>query len=141
MATKPAAIPIAGPEPGVVARRIDLDAYNEMVACGALEGRRIELLHGAIEQMSPKPPAHVVVVTRLMRHFATATQWWTQVQDPIEVPPNSEPEPDLAVFAGEPPAGKHHHTALLVVEVAVSSQLTDRNVKPGLYAQAAIPTY
>lgn len=76
-----------------------------------------------------------------MRHFAAAPRWWTQVQGPLEVRPDSEPEPDLAVYAKEPPPGQHHRTALLVIEVAVSSQTIDRNVKATKYAAAGIPTY
>lgn len=121
--------------------RLDLEAYNRIVASGALDGQRVELLQGLIVEMSPSSPEHVLAVTRLMRHFARAPQWWVQVQDPIEVAPDSEPEPDLAVYEQAPPAGKHQRTALLVVEVAVSSHMVDRNVKAHEYARAAIPTY
>jgi Uma2 family endonuclease len=121
--------------------RIDVETYNRMVACGALEGRRVELLEGLIVEMSPISPAHNLVVARLMRHFAAAPRWWTHVQSSIEVPPNAEPEPDLAVFAQEPSPRRHPTTALLAVEVAVSSHMIDRNVKAKLYAQAGIPTY
>lgn len=121
--------------------RLDVEAYNRIVASGALDGQRVELLQGLIVEMSPKSPEHVLVVTRLMRHFARAPQWWLQVQDPIEVAPNSELEPDLAIYAQAPPAGTHQRTALLVVEVAVSSHMVDRNMKAHEYARAAIPTY
>jgi Uma2 family endonuclease len=121
--------------------RIDVETYDRMVACGALEGQRVELLEGLIVEMSPLSPAHNAVVTRLMRHFAAAPRWWTQVQSSIEVPPNAEPEPDLAVFAQEPSPKHHPITALLAIEVAVSSHMIDRNVKAKLYAQAGIPTY
>jgi len=121
--------------------RIDVDTYNRMVACGALEGQRVELLEGLIVEMSPLSPAHNAVVARLMRHFAAAPRWWMQVQSSIEVPPNAEPEPDLAVFAQEPSPKHHPTTALLAIEVAVSSHMIDRNVKAKLYARAGIPTY
>ncbi|MHB1467598.1 MAG: Uma2 family endonuclease [Solirubrobacteraceae bacterium] len=121
--------------------RLDIETYNRIVASGALEGERVELLDGVLVQMSPQSPAHSVVVTKLMRHFAAIPSWWAQVQMPLEVHPASEPEPDLAVYAQAPPPGQHHRTALLVVEVAVSSQLIDRNVKTAKYASAAVPTY
>ncbi len=133
MAAKPAtALPI---------HRLDVETYNQMVASGALEGQPVELLEGLIVEMSPKSRSHVAVVTRLMRHFAAVPRWWTQVQDPIEVPPSSEPEPDLAVFADEPSPSRHPQTALLVVEVAVSSHAIDRGLKAKLYAAAGIPVY
>jgi Uma2 family endonuclease len=131
----------ATPASALPIHRLDVDTYNRMVASGALEGQRVELLEGLIVEMSPKSPAHTIVVTKLMRHFAPAPRWWTQVQDPIEVRPDSEPEPDLIVAAHKPPPGQHLRTALLVVEVAVSSQRIDRGVKAALYARAGIPTY
>lgn len=121
--------------------RIDVATYDRMVECGALEGQRVELLDGLIVEMSPISPEHNAVVTRLMRHFAAAPRWWTQVQSSIAVPPNAEPAPDLAVFANAPSPKHHATTALLAIEVAVSSHMIDRNVKAKLYAQAGIPAY
>ncbi len=121
--------------------RIDVDTYNRMVLSGALEGLHIELLDGLLVEMSPISPAHTVVVTLLMRHFATAPQWWTQVQSPVEVRPRSEPEPDLLVAAHRPPPGEHLRSALLAIEVAVSSHHADRGRKATLFSEAGIPSY
>ncbi len=121
--------------------RLDVDTYNAIVASGALEGERVELLDGVLVEMSPQSPAHFLVITRLMRHFAAAPRWWTGVQGPLEVRPDSEPEPDLAIHEGPPPPGEHHRTALLAIEVSVSTQLIDRNVKGAMYARAGIPAY
>jgi Uma2 family endonuclease len=121
--------------------RIDVDTYNRMVLTGALEGLHIELLDGLLVEMSPISPAHTVVVTLLMRHFAAAFRWWTQVQSPVEIRPSSEPEPDLLVAAHRPPPGQHLRGALIAIEVAVSSHRADRGRKAALYAQAAIPSY
>jgi Uma2 family endonuclease len=126
---------------GDAIHRLDVDTYNRMVLTGALEGLRIELLDGLLVEMSPISPAHTMVVTMLMRHFAAAPRWWTQVQSPVEIRPRSEPEPDLLVAAHRPPPGQHLRKALLAIEVAVSSQRTDRGRKVALYAQAGIPTY
>ena len=60
---------------------------------------------------------------------------------PLEVPPDSVPEPDLALIESEPSPDRHPRTALLVVEVAVSSHAIDRTVKAGLYARASVPIY
>ncbi|MGA9877089.1 MAG: Uma2 family endonuclease [Solirubrobacteraceae bacterium] len=121
--------------------QLDVDTYNRMVLTGALDGLHIELLDGLLVEMSPISPAHTAVVTRLMRHFATAPRWWTQVQSPLEVRPQSEPEPDLLIAAQEPPPGEHLRGALLAIEVAVSSHRADRGRKVALYARAGIPTY
>jgi len=121
--------------------RLDVETYNRMVASGALDDERVELLDGVLVDVSPASPAHTTVVTRLMRHFAAEPRWWTRVQCPLEIPPRAEPEPDLAVLAEEPPSDRHPRTALLVVEVAVSSYMIDRNVKGPQYAHAGIPVY
>jgi Uma2 family endonuclease len=133
MATQPA-IPLP-------VHRLDVETYNRMVASGALEDQRVELLDGVLVDMSPHSPPHSIVITRLMRHFVAAPRWWTQVQLSIEVPPDCEPEPDLAIFAHEPSPRHHPRTALLVVEVAVSSHTIDQGVKAAVYARAGIPTY
>jgi Uma2 family endonuclease len=121
--------------------RLDLDTYNQIVASGALEGQRVELLDGVLVQMSPPSPAHSIVIERLTRHFASVQRWWTRVQLPLETPPDSEPQPDLMISAEQSSPNRHPRTAALAIEVAVSSQLVDRNVKAVKYALSAIPIY
>jgi Uma2 family endonuclease len=112
-----------------------------MVSLGALEGEPVELLEGLlVEVMSPQSPDHAAVIEELERHLASAKAR-LRTQLPLEVLPDSEPEPDLALLAEKPPPGRHPRTALLVVEVAVSSHEADRGVKAELYATAGVPTY
>lgn len=112
-----------------------------MVSSGALEGKPVELLEGLlVEVMSPQSTQHAAVIERLTRHLGRA-QAWLRVQLPLEVPPDSEPEPDLALVEGEPVLDRHPRTALLVVEVSFSSPRIDRGVKAELYARAGVPTY
>jgi Uma2 family endonuclease len=121
--------------------RLDVDTYNNMVESGALDNQSVELVEGLIvDMMSPQSPGRAAVIRRLTRWFADA-QATLCVQLPFEVPPDSEPEPDLALLAEEPPSGRHPRTALLVVEVAVSSHEVDRGAKADLYARAGVPTY
>lgn len=132
MAVKPAtALPV---------HRLDLETYDQMVESGALEDQRVELLEGLIVDMSPQSPAHAAVIGMLTKHFAQ-TRAWLRVQSPLAIPPDSEPEPDLAVIAERPSAHWHPRTALLVIEVAVSSHAIDRGVKSQLYARARVPVY
>jgi Uma2 family endonuclease len=112
-----------------------------MVSLGALEGEPVELLEGMlVEVMSPQSPDHAAVIEELERHLASAKAR-LRTQLPLEILPDSEPEPDLALLAEKPPPGRHPRTALLVVEVAVSSHEADRGVKAELYATAGVPTY
>lgn len=120
--------------------QFDLDTYNQIVACGALEGQRVELLDGLFVQMSPQSRDHAAAIEALTGHFAGAHAR-LRVQLPLEVAPDSEPEPDIALVAPQSPRGEHPRTALLTIEVAVSSQRIDREVKGRLYAVAGIPIY
>lgn len=130
----------AAPATTLPLHRLDVDTYNRIVASGALEGQHVELLDGAIVDMSPQSPAHAAVVEALTRHFADATER-LRVQLPLEVSGDSEPEPDLALVREPAQAGRHPRSAALVIEVAVGSQTIDRKVKARLYARAGIPAY
>lgn len=120
--------------------RLDAAQYARIVESGALDDKRVELIDGIIVQMSPQSPEHSLLIRRLNRHFKTATRD-VLVQLPLEVARDSVPEPDAAIV--DEPEDPHHHpkSALLVVEVAQSSQAIDRGRKAELYAAAGIPTY
>jgi Uma2 family endonuclease len=121
--------------------RLDVETYGRMVDSGALEGEPVELLEGLlVEVMSPQSAEHAMVIERLTRHLGPA-QAWLRVQLPLEVPPDSVPEPDLALVEGEPVPGRHPRTVLLAVEVSFSSPRIDRGIKAELYARAGVPTY
>ena len=120
--------------------RLDVGTYKRMVATGLLDGLPIELLEGLLVEVSPQGEAHAEVIRRLTRHLGTARAW-LDVQLPLEAEWGSMPEPDLALTERQHPPGRHPRTALLVVEVAVTSHKKDRGEKADLYAWAPIPTY
>ena len=64
-----------------------------------------------------------------------------QIQGPLAISEDSEPEPDVAILE----LGDYKHQlptkALLVIEVANSSLTKDRRDKAPLYAEAGIPEY
>ena len=65
-----------------------------------------------------------------------------RIEQPLAVPdPTPLPEPDVAVVARTADRSAHPTTALLVVEIAVSSYATDTTVKPALYAAARVPDF
>jgi len=39
--------------------RLDVEAYNRMVACGALDGQKVELLGGVLVDVSARSPGGV----------------------------------------------------------------------------------
>lgn len=139
MAAEP--VPQLQPASALRLHRIDVDTYDRLVEFGAFEDPRIELLEGLLVEKSMISADHNAVVTWLMRYIVKSSDWWVQAQGPIKIPKYSEPEPDLVVSKSKPPRHEHLQTAELVVEVSVSSQMVDRNVKAPLYALAGIPTY
>lgn len=120
--------------------RLDLETYERMVASGALEDDRVELLEGVIVDMSPQSPSHALVIEELTKRLGGGAAR-LRVQSSLAIAPDSEPEPDLALVAERPSADRHPQTALLVVEVATSSHEIDRGVKADLYSRARVPVY
>jgi Uma2 family endonuclease len=119
--------------------QIDVETYDQMVCSGALEGQRVELLDGIITEMAPQSVAHAVLIQRLTTYLFSPGR--LRVQLPLVAGPLSVPEPDLAVVEPSDDLSQHPGTALLVVEVAHSSQRIDRGMKERLYAEAEVPVY
>ena len=120
--------------------RLDAEHYGRIVASGALDEERVELIDGIIVEMSPQSPQHAGIIQRLAKHLAGATAD-LRVQLPIQVASDSVPEPDLALVDEPERMDRHPSRALLVVEVAASSHAIDRGRKAELYAGAGVPTY
>lgn len=113
-----------------------LDEFNE-------RGRRTELIRGiAIEKMS-KSPLHATIAKRLYDFLLgeLPTGWVVRREDPLTLK-DSEPEPDIAVVRGSESdfVRAHPGTAELVVEVAVSSAVLDREMA-SIYAEAGVKEY
>lgn len=104
---------------------------------------RIELMRGALVEMSPIGPLHVEVVTRLnkllMRMVGDRAE--VRIQAPFAASDDSEPEPDVALVPLANYARVHPSTAYLLIEVADSSLRMDRLVKAELYAASGVPEY
>jgi len=122
----------------------DYHRIAEVTALGA--NRRIQLLDGHIYEMSPIGSYHAACVRRLNRLFSalcSPDQALVSVQNPVGLPPDSEPEPDVALLQprADDYATRHPRAeeVLLVVEVADSSLTFDQEVKVPIYAQAGIP--
>jgi Uma2 family endonuclease len=121
-------------------RRIE---YESLVERGLLADSRVELLFGALIDVTPQGPLHADVVSRLgerlVRELPRDVR--TRVQSPLALSEDSEPEPDIAVV----PAGDYHTAhptrALLIIEVADTSLQKDRGIKTALYAMSGIPEF
>jgi Uma2 family endonuclease len=109
------------------------------------EDAPVELLDGVLTAVSPKSPEHEAVKERLLMWLApavAAARGTIRVVGCLMVPETTSlPEPDLMVLAPGQPPDRHPTTALLAVEVAVSSQPTDLGRKAELYAAADVGEY
>lgn len=125
--------------------RFTVDQYRRMGDAGIIDPDcRVELVNGEIFEMSPIDPWHAGVVNRLNRRFAAVgDRAVVHVQNPTELDPHSEPQPDVmllkprADFYGT--AHPRPEDALLLIEGANTSLRHDRRRKLPLYARAGVP--
>lgn len=125
--------------------RFTSDEYYRLVALGFFEGRRVELIHGEIIAMPPMGSPHAATLTLAMQCLQCIfiVGYVVRPKMPLHLQEDSEPEPDIAVVTGTPAdyASSHPMTAVLAVEVAVTTLAYDRDVKGPLYARAGIPDF
>lgn len=118
--------------------------YDQMVALGVFDEEHIELLEGALVEMSPERADHALVVTQLNRVLTPALppEWSVRIGHPWAASDRSEPEPDVAVV---PTGGDYHlehpSQARLLIEVSRSSRRKDLGAKAVIYAAARVPEY
>ena len=120
--------------------------YEAIVAQGILAPEsHVQLLDGEIIQMTPQGALHRTAVTLVAEAVRAILPpgYHVQVQAPLAISDDGEPEPDVAVIQGaiRDFATRHPTTALLVVEVADTSLALDRGRKKAAYARARIPEY
>jgi Uma2 family endonuclease len=130
---------------GVRPHRFSLERYQAMIEQGILtQDDRVELIHGAVVDLSPIGNPHAAAVKRLNRLFMSipAGMATVGIQDHVVLLPDSMPEPDVVLlhpredfYAARAPEAQD---VLLVVEVAQSSLRFDRLVKMPLYAESGI---
>ena len=117
--------------------------YDQLVALGAFQDERIELIEGALVAMSPIGTPHASTVQRLTQLLVLGLHGRAGVrcQSPFAALEYSEPEPDFAVVPLGDYDTDHPSEAHLIIEVAESSLAMDRGKKLRLYANCAVPEY
>jgi Uma2 family endonuclease len=119
--------------------------YRAVIETGVFDGRRVELLEGAVVEMSPVGSAHEVVVSLATRALERAFvgAYYVRTQMTLDLSPHSMPLPDVLVVPGTmrdyldaPPK-----QCLLLVEVSESSLSYDRTTKASLFALMGIGDY
>lgn len=133
-------------DPATRSYRWSRETYDRAVEAGIFgPGNRVELIDAEILAMTPQGSRHAAVATRaaglLGRVFGSGCHVRTRM--PLAAGGDSEPEPDVAVVAGDEfdYLDAHPATALLVVEVSDDSLTRDRTIKQRLYARCGIPEY
>ena len=130
----------------VTIHRFNVEEYHRLTESNILhEDDRVELVEGRIVDMTPIGSKHAACVSRLNRIFTMKLQTSAivQVQNPIQLLDQSEPQPDIVVLKNRDDFYAERlpnaDDILLVIEVADSSLEYDRETKLPLYAKANIP--
>ena len=123
-------------------RRWTRDEYYRLAEEGWFNGQRVQLIQGEIINMPPQGHKHTQVYLRALNIILDIFGGkYVRPQLPLNVPGESDPEPDLAVTLESLEYYRDHPvTALLVIEVADSSIQLDRR-KANLYAAAGVRDY
>jgi Uma2 family endonuclease len=117
--------------------------YHTQVDRGAFRGQRIFLYRGELIEMPPMGSLHAFGITNLTEWLSRAfnPQYRVRIQQPLETPGQSVPEPDGAVVTREQMRRRPHpNEALFLIEVSDSSLELDRE-KALEYAAASVPEY
>jgi len=129
-------------------KHFTLDEYNRLAELGFFdEGDRVELIRGEIIQMIAKGTPHSVCGTRLNREMTKliGDRATVRTQEPLQLLPNSAPEPDYAVVQNREDDYLASHPepedVVLVIEISDSSLSYDQNVKLKLYAESGIQNH
>jgi Uma2 family endonuclease len=118
--------------------------YERLIEAGFFQpGDKVELIGGQLMVAEPQGSRHAATVGLVADALRAAfgSGWYVTVQVPVALDDESEPEPDVSVVPGTPREywDAHPSWPVLVVEVAESSVVLDREYKAGLYARAGVP--
>jgi Uma2 family endonuclease len=122
------------------------EEYYRMAEGGVFGDRHVELINGEIVEMPPQSESHgmslMLTAEQLRRAFGTG--YVVREQQPLRTGVDEEPEPDIAVVIGNIRDAKttgRPRSALLVVEVAITTLDFDLGEKAEIYAGAGIEDY
>lgn len=134
--------------PEVTTYRWTVDRYHRAVKAGIFEDQPLELLDGALIEMSPEGIPHAGLSSDAADYLRARLGSQVKVREakPITLPNDSEPEPDIAIVK---PLGdiykteRHPQVADIfwVMEYANTSLEKDLELKDKIYAQAGITEY
>lgn len=129
--------------PAEVIRPLRRVEYDRLVALGVFQDERIELLDGALYEMSPIGISHNFAVQELTELLILALHGRAKVRPQMSFAASelSEPEPDLTITPLISWDSEQANQAHVIIEVAESSLAIDRGRKRRLYASCGVPEY
>ena len=129
----------------VTRKKFTLEEYHRLIELGFFASEeRLELIRGDIVKMAPKRTPHSVCTCLLLEELYSLLKGKANVrgQEPIIIPPDSEPEPDIVIARKKEDNYLSSHPQVsdivLVIEIADSTLKFDREVKLPLYSEAGI---
>jgi Uma2 family endonuclease len=127
--------------------KFSVPRYQRMIETGILDANdHVELLEGYVVLKMPRNPGHdgSLDLFRFAVERLIPPGWWLRMQQAVTLP-DSQPEPDFAIVRGSARSFiSRHPTAAdfgIIVEIADSTLLRDRQDKARIYARAGIPVY
>lgn len=132
----------------VTRKRFTIAEYNRLGELGFLgEDDRVELIRGEIMQMAAKGTLHSVCNSLVFGELyaLVGKRAIVRGQEPIILPPDSEPEPDVVIARNREDRylSSHPNPAdiLLIIEVSDSTLKYDQTTKLSLYAESGVADY
>jgi len=125
--------------------RFSVDEYQLMGEVGILsEDSRVELFDGEVVSINPIGEQHLRNVNRLTRLlvFSVGSSAIVSIQNPIVLSQHDEPQPDVVVLRStfdQHPGKPVPDDVLLLIEIADSTLVYDRDLKLPRYAGSGIP--
>ncbi len=125
--------------------RLTAGQYHQLAEVGVFnEDSRVELIEGDLIAMPPIGEGHASTTRRINQLFSrqVGDAALVDVQNPLALDANSEPQPDIVLLKPCPDFYEHGHPGpsdvLLLIEISDSSLRYDRDVKIPLYAKVGI---
>ncbi|MBE9059971.1 Uma2 family endonuclease [cf. Phormidesmis sp. LEGE 11477] len=131
----------------VVTAKWTLAEYHRMIAAGVLDDRQVELIKGEIVEMPPEGEPHAYFVSESGEYLVRLLGERAKVRygNPITLPNQSEPEPDIAIVQRLGKEYLQHHpypeNIFWLIEYSDTSLSKDLNLKSQAYAEVDIAEY
>lgn len=117
--------------------------FDLLVEDGVFDDERIELLEGALVEMSPEGAPHAWICQELTRWLGRnlPQKLTLRVGNPLAASEISEPQPDFSIVPRADYRTEHPSQALALIEVSRTSRAKDLGVKARIYGAAGVPLY